>query len=367
MFDGPNQSGGRAEDDAVLQRIQSAIPDLHHLLSRYRETSGQLSDREVHLREAELHKTEVLKEKDNHIQRLTKELDDALKRHRDENNRHAEEKSKLRLEIGNMTEKHNELQENLQAEKKRREETEIALHSSKVENGQLIMRINDINRDLDKCKTKTMEDAAQKEKSHQDQLQRQIKDSETSLQARLVELRTTHTQEKDSMQKSWDQRNRELEAAHSRTRSDMDKSRESLQRQLDEKHKQHVQDRENWSRERDSMTGRWEEERTALGKGSEEHRILASQHQREKEELQRGFAISEDRLKKAQSDVTTKMQARIDKLKAGWDTDKDRFNKAIAELRASAAKINDENTKLQKLAQVFGEVTDLKSREDPYL
>ncbi|KAI4213029.1 MAG: hypothetical protein LQ351_004373 [Letrouitia transgressa] len=365
-FDGMNQAGGKTEDDAVLQRIQNAIPDLHRLLNRYRETSGQLSEREVHLRESELQKTEVLKEKDGHVERLSKELNDVSTRHKDENNKHAEEKSKLRLEIGNMTEKHNELQDNLLAERKKREEVEVELRSAQSENDKLILRAKEMSREFDDWKAKTDHELSAIEKQHADKVQRQIQSSEITLQVRLGELSKAHALEKDALQGAWAQQKRELEDCHSRVCADLSNGHGRLQKELDENHKQYLQERDAWNQERDLITKRWEEERAALGKGSEELRIQAAQHRKEKEELQRAFEASEERIKKGHAESISQMQAEIDNLKTGWDVDKDKFRKTMAELNASAAKMNDENIKLQKLAQAFGEVTDLKSREDPF-
>lgn len=371
---GASQGAPQREEDAVLQRIQSAIPDLHLLLNRYRETSGQLGERELTLRHTEAEKMKVMEQKDTYIERLTKERDEALHKRKEENNRHAEEKSRLRLEIGNMTEQHNELQEKLQIEKKAREDTEKVVQESQAQHALLVSQssaekaamarghedlIGKMSKELEAMESKLRT----RENEFAERLQQQNRESAALLETRIMDVERKHRNEKEALESTWSRHRRQLEDAHTKLRRDLDDAKNVHNKTLDEHSKQHNQDKEAWNRERQSLIRGWESERAKMGQGSVE---LHSQHQKEKEELQKGWKSSQTRLEKEHAESKARMQAEIDRLKAGRDADKSRFNGVIAELRATTAKLDTENTKLQKLADAFEQVTDLRGREDAY-
>ncbi|KAL8733995.1 MAG: hypothetical protein Q9166_001756 [cf. Caloplaca sp. 2 TL-2023] len=358
------------EDDAVLKRIQNAIPDLNLLLTRYRQTSGQLGEREVTLRQTEAEKAQVLEQKDTYIQRLAQEVQEASKRNTDENKRHGEEKDKLRLEIGNMTEKHNELQESLQAEKKRREDTEKALQALGAEHRLLQLRLQEekaaMARDHEDWRAKALQESAAmnrdfqlKEKGYVDQQQRQAQEFDDRLKALSTELTHKHAKEKEKLETAASLRNRELEDIHTRLQRDLDDARNAHKKILDDHVRKHGQEKEAWHRDRESLMKDWENERANMGQGSEE---LVTQHRAETSALQQEMSLTEARLKKEHADAIDKMQMELDRL----FTDKTRFSKLTTELRDSTSKLIAENNKLHRLADAFEQVTDLRGRGDAF-
>jgi chromosome segregation ATPase len=98
------------EDDPsdLLGRVHHAIPDLELLLRRYKETHGELGVREALVRKKEAESAEVVKRKEEHINRLMNQFHDA-------ETKHAREYNKLRLHIGNLEENMKELEERLHA------------------------------------------------------------------------------------------------------------------------------------------------------------------------------------------------------------------------------------------------------------
>ena len=351
----PKSAGGgpqsqSPEDDAIdlLQRIQSAIPDLHTLVNKYRETSGRLGEREFRIKESEAQKTAVLKQKEAYIQQLVKELE-AI------STKHSAESSKLRLEIGNMEEKQKTLQDSWVAEKKSKGELEAAHRSlqTKLEQGERAMQEKEatMNRNVDLWKRKMAEEFSMKQRSLEDELRR-AQDSEAALQAQLGQVHKAHVQEKEGLSRQ----RRELETSNTRLRRDLDDALEARKRDLEESHRKQQLNKE-----------AWDKERTVLGKGTEEQRkVLVAQHQIERDELEKTYRQSEARIRKQAEENATKLQNEVEKLRMGWDTDKTKFNKATAELRAAANKLNEENIKLQKLADAFGNITELKSKGDHF-
>lgn len=367
----PIQPGGftvnnqASEDDAVdlLQRIQSAIPDLHLLLNRYKETSGQLGVRETLFRETEAHKAVALKQKETQIEKLVLESE-AL------SNKHSAESSKLRLEIGNLEEKHKELQDHLLTEKNARKELEA--NNKALREGK--QQVEGISKELKANMSResafwkeTSQGYSVQQKSLEVELQRVKQECEARLQAQEAKMNENWAQERAGLQAGWLRQKRDLEDSHTRLRQDWELALDSRQKAVDDSHRKHVQDKTSWDKEREALTRDWDRERSLLGKGSEEQRkILGAQYQKEKEEMQRKWQSSQTRAHKQAEETQAKLQKEIDRLTAGWNADKSKFTKAMAELRNAAVKLNEDNLNLQKLAEAFGDVTDLKSREDPF-
>lgn len=360
-------SGQDVFDDQtnLLHRIQNAIPDLHLLLNRYRETSGQVSVREDTIRRTEAQMAEALRQKEAYIDKLGKELETVSQRH-------SAESSKFRLEIGNLEEKHKELHDNLDASKKSRGELEVAHRALQSEKALLERKLQGnketVQRDFDQWKNLATEEFAIKHKRMEDDIQHQSNESRAVVQERVTELTKTHAKEKEVLHTMLLQQIRELEGNHSRLRQDLEVTRKARQRDLEEAQRKELKSREAWDKERDSIVRDFDEERLSLGKGWEEQRrILAAKHQSEKEDLQSTWKSTQTQINERAEGNIARLQREIEKLKTGWDADKARFNKATTELKAVAAKLDNENDNLQRMVEAFGEATDFRSKGDTYL
>lgn len=84
------------------------------LLTRHKETHGELSLREQLLRKVEAQSAETVRQKEQHINQLMTQL-------QVNDNRHAGECDKYRLEIGNLEDKRKELEERLVASEMRKD------------------------------------------------------------------------------------------------------------------------------------------------------------------------------------------------------------------------------------------------------
>lgn len=361
------------EEDAVLQRIQSAIPDLHLLLDRYRETSGQLGERELTLRHTEAEKMNLIEQKDAYIERLTKDRDEALQKYREESNKHAEAKDKLRLEVGNMTEKHNELHERLQLERGVRENVEKTLQSVQAQHAALAVNSHNekaaMSREFDDWRiqaNKDLEARSQKlqmkEQEYQNSLQRQISDSNALLQTKLTELAQDHDGERAVLESNWARQRRDLENTQAKLKQDLDDARNAHAKKLEEHMEKQNHEREAWMQEKQSLTKDWQTQVAKMDHGSAQLLSL----RKEKDDVQKSWKSAEVRLKKEHGESIAKLQAEIERQKSGWDADKARFAKVSSDLKTTASKLNSENSKLQRLADAFEQVTDLRGREDDY-
>lgn len=349
------------EDDSgnLLQRLQSAIPDLHLLLNKYQETSNQAEFRKNQIRENEAHRAAQLKQKESYIERLGRELESA-------SSKHAAESNRLRREIGDMEEKQKDLEDDLWAEKKAKDELEAANRALRLEKEISEVRLNEekngMARDVSYWREKESKEEA-KIKALEAELEHQRQERE----AQIAVLTKQHAKEKEELQSGWTKQRREIEDANLRIKRDLEASLEAERKANEGEYRKYMQDLESWNKERESLSVSWDEERTILGKGWEEQRkILNAKHQTEKDEMLKKWQASQSRASKSAEEESLRLQKEIEKLRAGWDADKAKFAKAITEMRSAAMKLNEENVKLQRLAEAFGEVTDLKSREDPF-
>lgn len=349
------------EDDSgsLLQRLQSAIPDLHLLLNKYQETSNQAEFRKSQIRENEAHRAAQLKQKESYIERLGRELDSA-------SSKHAAESNRLRRELGDMEEKQKDLEEDLWTEKKAKDKLEAANRALRLEKEISEVRLteekNGMARDVNYWRERESEEEA-KIKALEAELEHQRQERE----AHIAVLAKQHTKEKEELQSGWTKQRREIEDSNMRIKQELEASLEAQQKANEEEYRKHMRDLESWNKERESMSVRWDEERTMLGKGWDEQRkVLSAKHQTEKDETIKKWQASQSRANKSAEEENLRLQNENEKLRAGWDADKAKFAKVTTEMRSAATKLNEENVKLQKLVEAFGEVTDLKSREDPF-
>ncbi|KAL8665317.1 MAG: hypothetical protein Q9202_002368 [Teloschistes flavicans] len=368
------QVAPREEDDAVLQRIQNAIPDLHLLLTRYQQTSNQLGQHEVALRKTKAEKAEVLKRKDTHIEQLTRDVLEKSRRSQEESSKHEDEKNKMRLELGNHIEQKKELEDHFHTEKTSREHSEKMVQALRVEHALLASKFEEEKAALlgehEDQKIKfhqehegKVKEFQAREKEYVDRLERQMRDAEASLGARIVELTQQHGSEKESQERAWARQRAEWEESRRNQQREASDARDAHLRSLSEQRERHHLEREAWARERDSLKKDLDNERASAGRGSEE---LIALHRKEKDEMQRSWDSTEARLNQELIDAEARMRIEIDWLKAGWEADRVHYSKTTTELRAAADRLSTENSKLQRVAEAFEQVTDLRGREDAY-
>jgi hypothetical protein len=311
----------------LLHRIQGAIPDIHLLLQRYRETSGRLGMQESMIRQAELQTAEALRQKEIYIEQLAKEMDS-------KSQKHAAETSKLRLEIGNLEEKHKELLESVISSRESRAELE-ATH--------------------DAWKEQFEKDYEVRERSLKVEAQGKM-EAEAAVESIIAEMGSMRLTELRGLEAKWGQERKELQDSYTRNTKDLEAALEDCRADLENALRREQEGHEIWHKERESLHRSRDEQRTALWREwEEERRSLLTHHERSLEELQRELRSrtphhgSNSRME----DENERLRQQIDGLKLGWDADKTR--------------LKSENARLRRMIEAFGEATDLKSRGDTFL
>ena len=350
----PGVKGPAIDDDAsdLLQRIQGAIPDLQTLLHRYEATSGQLGLRDRRLQEIEALKSEEVQTREARIQHLTKELDDARIKHEAECNT-------LRLTVGNLEEKYKEVMDNLAAEKDMRGELQVKHNALEDEIRKLQSDWEDdkvsMKRDHAAREQKIHNDLLAKQKAHEDSHHRN-QDNEARLRDELQQEKKLRIQEVEALRNSQSRMKKELEESHFRRQQDLEETLKQTQGALAESRKKHIEAMETWDKERADLGQSPEEQRKAL---EESHQAVIATIDREHEtKIMRQQRNAEDE--------KAVLHKEIESLKARCENDDRRFERTKEELNNSITNIANENTRLRKLADTFGEVTDLKSKGDTY-
>ena len=359
--------GVNAEDDAgdLLHRIQSAIPDLHQLLNRYRETSGQLGVREELIRTKEAQQADALKQKEYYIDSLGKQLEITA-------HKHSAESSKLRLEIGNLEEKARELADSLANSEKAKKDMEEAKRSLEGEKAELEKRFSE-ERELLEQRFESWKVASDKDFETQrsilvDDFERRRKEQEENFQVLSGEMSSRFLKEKESMRNSWSRQKRDLELDYDKIRRDLEGRLSSRLKDLEVARDQERESREAWAREREALVRGWDEERAGMGKGWEEQRqVLIRQHAKETEDMQKKLKHLQDESTQEATVARLALEKENEMLRNGWNADKEKFNKIVDDLKAVTDNLDTEKRRLQKMVETFGEATDLRSKGDTYL
>ncbi|KAI9879469.1 MAG: hypothetical protein M1830_008428 [Pleopsidium flavum] len=361
-------AGGSAsgEDDAseLLHRIQSAIPDLHQLLNRYRETSGQLGMREELIRKAEAQQADALKQKEYYIDSLCKQLEITA-------HKHSAESSKLRLEIGNLEEKTRELTDSLAATEKSRSEVEEAKKALEREIADLEKRSAEerdaLQHEFEAWKSDTIREFGTQKKSMEDDFERRRKEQEDSFQGLNAEISSKFLKEKEAMRYAWGRQKRDLETNYDKLRKELESKLSAKSKELETARCKEHDYRENWAKEREALVKSWDEERAGMGKGWEEQRqILVKQHRMEMEDMQKRWKQLEAEAARKATEERVAVEREKEALRKGWDADKEKFDGIIRELQAVTDTLDTEKRRLQKMVETFGEATDLRSKGDTY-
>ena len=312
----PGMENASAIDDdhtELFAQVSSAIPHLHRLLSRYKETHGQLGEREELIRRAEAEQADMIKRKDNHIDQVSKELEELKKSH-------SSETTKLRLEIGNREEHEKELEEQvtkltekiakLEEDKKALEAANEVLESQKA-------ALEQEKIDLEKSVTEEKERLTQefenwKVKAHETfetdkmalavEFDKKLKEQETSAENRLREQEASAKTQLEAQEASAKTRLEEQEAS-AKTR--LEEQEASAKTRLEEQEASAKTQLEEQAASAESLRKEQEisaekQRVQAAEESSKEKEALRADFQRQKQDL-------EDSFEKVRKEIETKL------------------------------------------------------------
>ena len=360
----PLSSNQLPEDDTrnLLYRVQNAIPDLHLLLNRYKETSGQLGQREDLIRQTEAQTAEALRQKEAYIERLIKELEM-------ESQKHSIESSKLHVEIGNLEEMHRELRDSMIAKTRSNDELEATNLTLQRQNAileqQAQQALDAANKDL----KQVVGEFNDKELSIREDLWSKTR-AEEALRAKVLEMSRAHIDEREHLKASWTRERQDIEKSYLGVRLELEKAQKALEAchlDLEQSKTKEQEGRDRWEEDRKRLIRTWDAERLKLGTISEQrYKALEVQHAWEMMDIQSKLKPSRKESLKRVEEENLELKTEIEKLKIGWDADKKKFERALSELTTLAEKANRENINLQKIVESFGDVTEFRSHGDHF-
>ncbi|GAD92673.1 RNA polymerase Rpb1 C-terminal repeat domain-containing protein [Paecilomyces variotii No. 5] len=201
----------------LLERIQSAIPDLGRLLSAHRETQGKLNAREAEIKQLEARHQEELMHKDFYVQALKDQMKKAASDSAEECGRLNHSIKELKSEIGYLRDKKQTLEENLEATQKENDE----LSHTKLE---LQAEIEQLNLNM-----------RQAQEHYEMELQTQREHEQSSLATQKQDLTDAFTQmraeDERAAAEALENREKELLFQQQKMKEEMEAARAKLERE----------------------------------------------------------------------------------------------------------------------------------------
>ncbi|CAO2656774.1 Nn.00g055770.m01.CDS01 [Neocucurbitaria sp. VM-36] len=377
------ENGSAIEDDSgdVFSRIAQAIPDLHVLLARYKETHGQLSVREELLRRASVEQEEKLRAKDD-------EIDDLKEKLRNLENKHSTEASRLRFQIGNLEEQVKELREQIaetEKYKKEAEETKLTLDAAmksweakykELEEAHVALERTAAEekakawRDFDEWKsTATTKHDAEKI-ALAIQFDKKLKEADVLAENQRQEAAAAFVKEKDELRSEHQRQQREREASFDRVRNELETKLGSAQKDREEALKHERESREFWVAERETLLKAHQEDRDSLQKGWDEQRdLLEAQYKKTKDESDKAWidlhADASRRADEEKAKVEQLTQEKEELIKK-YDELKAESQKEKEVIKSVATNLESEKARLEKLMDCYGDIAEIKSKGDTY-
>ncbi|CAG7951955.1 unnamed protein product [Penicillium nalgiovense] len=398
------ENGSPPENDSehieLLQRIQSAIPDINRLLHGFRNTHSKLSTREAEMKHIGSQHDQALMHKDYYIEALQAQMKKTANESAEEDARLKHTISELRLELGDLQEKQKDLEDGLAVHQRSNEE----LTETKV---QLEGQINQLNESIKESK-EAHEKALEAQKEEQEkalvtqkeeltELFEEIKaeDEKTAaenLETRERELRSEHEaskgeweKEKAQLQESFETQRTELEATKTEVTSqiaalesketelqsrltELTSTREELAAklaELEETRQKHAQEseelRQGHAGELDSMRQSHDEQLAAAAKQLDEKIAALEAHFNEKEKLWTSErAAMEQQLSEKDSELASAEREK-ERLEGDGIVKEQHLQRAVDGMRMTIDNLGSDCDRLRKTLLSLGEATDLRN------
>lgn len=397
----------------LLQRIQSAIPDINRLMHGFRHAQAKLSSREAEFKHAVKQHAQTLMRKEYYINALESQMKKAARESAEESTKLKDTVSKLRMELGSLQEKERDLEENLAMSGKLNKE----LSQSKADLEDQITRLNTSiqeaqeshERELDRLKEEQAE-ALASQKQELTELFEEIKNEDERTAAEVLEAREKELLGQQEL----------LKADHEKEKQQMQESHDALQSKFDEKQDElaaireelgaKVAELESKQAELDSLRdevaakiSELEERQKELDDARAEHEITLSElrqgHANEMQSLQthheeelfssarvladkltalKTYGEKEQQWAEEKSELENRLCQKIEEL-SNSEREKEsvqedgifkeqQLQRAVEEMQATINGLGSESDRLRKTLNSLGEATDLKNtKTDSFL
>lgn len=341
------------ENIFLLQRLNDAIPDLSRLLHGYKTTQNKLMARESEIKQMQTQYEQSTMRKDFYIEALQNQMRKAANDNAEEISRLKHAVNEVRLELGDLDEKHKDLQEAFAESQKSNEE--LSHHKSELE-CDVSKLSNDLTRkqDAHERATETLkqeheEAFATQERELTDAFEGVMAEEATSYREAMKAIETKLLDQQREMKNEYEEQKRQMQETNDALQADSDAKSAELESaqtdlsntkdDLDARHKEFEETREIYINEIETINAafsdkerQWEEQRNDLETQlSQKDEALASMEQ-EKQKLEGDCSLKETQLRHAMDGM-----------------------------RATMENLGKDHERLTKTLSSLGEATDLKS------
>ncbi|KAJ5178034.1 uncharacterized protein N7500_000733 [Penicillium coprophilum] len=398
------ENGSPPENDTehieLLQRIQSAIPDINRLLHGFRNTHSKLSNREAEMKHIGTQHEQALIHKEYYIEALQAQMKKAANESAEEGAKLKHTISELRLELGDLQEKQKDLEDGLAVHQKSNEElteTKVLLEGQINQLNESIKESKEAHEKDLVIKKEEQEKALGAQKAELTELFEEIKteDEKTAaenLETRERELRAEHEssrgeweKEKTQLQESFEAQRTELEATKTEVTSqiaalesketelqarltELTTTREELAAklaELEETHQKNAREteelRQGHAGEIDSLRQSHDEQLAAAAKELADKIAALEAHLNEKEQLWTAERTAlEQKLSERDSELASAEREK-ERLEGDGIVKEQHLQRAVDGMRMTIDNLGGDCDRLRKTLSSLGEATDLRN------
>ncbi|KAH3945752.1 hypothetical protein HBI56_095040 [Parastagonospora nodorum] len=372
---GIDTRGGFGDDPGdVFSRIAQAIPDLHVLLARYKETHGQLSVREELLRRSSIEQEQRLKVKDDEIEGLKEQI-------RNLEHKYSTETSRLRANLDEQTRDLQDQRFETERFKKEAQETKIALEAAMKSWEAKYKELAEAHAVLSR--------AAAEEKANFEewksslttrtdaekialaiQFDKRLKEADVLAEDQRQEAAAAFANERDELIADHERRQAELQESFDQLRTELE-AKLSIAHQAHEDAVRHEREsRDMWHAEREALMMSHRDDRESIRRSWDEQRdALEAQYKKSKDESDQAWIeLHADASKRAEEE-----NAKVNQLIKEKEELQKRYNSLKAEseqekaiIKSVANNLESEKSRLEKLMECYGDIAEIKSKGDTY-
>ena len=377
------ENGSAIEDDSgdVFSRIAQAIPDLHVLLAKYKETHGQLGVREELLRRADSEQQEKLRIKDDEIITLREKLGNM-------ESKHSKDAGRLRLEIGNMEEQVKELREQLADTHSFKEEAGRLEGDLRAAFDSLDSKYKDLEAAHATLQRTSVEEMAKTRADFEEwkststtrndaekialavQFDKKLKEADVAAEHIQQETSAAFVKEKDELRSEYQRQQREREAYFDTMRKELETKLGAAQLDCEHALKRERETMEVWSKERGTLVQAHREDIESLRKGWEEQRaLLEGQHKKIKDESDKAWIdlhAEANRIANEHKSLAEQLRKDKEELQKQYNGLRAENEKEKQIIKTVASNLDAEKSRLEKLMECYGDIAEIKSKGDTY-
>lgn len=341
------------ENIFLLQRLNDAIPDLSRLLHGYKTTQNKLMARESEIKQMQTQYEQSTMRKDFYIEALQNQMRKAANDNAEEISKLKHAVNEVRLELGDLDEKHKDLQEAFAESQKSNEE--LSQHKAELE-CDVAKLSNDLTGEQDAherategLKQEHEEALATQERELTDSFEGVMAEEATSYREAMKAIETKLIDQQRAMKNEYEDQKRQMQEAHDALQADSDAKTADLEStqtelsntkdDLDARHKEFEETREIYINEIETINAafsdkerQWEEQRTDL--------------ETQLSQKDEALAIMEQGKQKLEGDCSLK---------------ETQLQHAMDGMRATMENLGKDHDRLTKTLSSLGEATDLKS------